>query len=201
MAKIKLVDSQDGGEQSQVLVLEDGTEIGLDEVDGGFLRQSDYTTKTQALAAERKALQSNTANHQVDVVAKSQAQGNNDVANMTKMYLDTKMTIMKNIYGEDFDEVAVLNEAVKQLESGTAAPSIDFDKIHKAMAYDKIGTLEEKVRAKILKELEAGQIDTSSIISSGDGTTIKDDKHGLTAQEIAYCRKTGTSLEDYAKYK
>jgi len=201
MAKLKTVDSQDGGEQLQVLVLEDGTEVALDEVDKGYLRQSDYTKKTQELAQKTRALEEQGANHQVKDVIDSQAHENPDLANMTKMYLDMQMTQLGQKYGEGFDEVAVINEATKQLENGIPAANIDFEKIHRAMAYTDASSIEAKVREQVLAELAEKQIDTSSIISTMDGISVKDSSHGLTPQEKAYCDRTGFSYEEYAKYK
>lgn len=52
-------ESSDDGEI--VHTLDDGTELTAEEIDKGYLRQSDYTKKTQELAEQRKALESDTA--------------------------------------------------------------------------------------------------------------------------------------------
>lgn len=43
----------DGAVKPQTYTLKDGTEVPLDELEGGYLRQSDYTRKTQELAQQR----------------------------------------------------------------------------------------------------------------------------------------------------
>jgi len=49
-------DTDDDADQDPVFALEDGTEVNLDELKRGYLRQSDYTKKTQELAEGRKQL-------------------------------------------------------------------------------------------------------------------------------------------------
>lgn len=48
-------------EQPARIRLKDGSEVTLDEVDAGFLRQSDYTRKTQEVARERAAIEGDRA--------------------------------------------------------------------------------------------------------------------------------------------
>lgn len=53
-------DSEEGADDSEpetVFQLDDGTEVDLDELKRGYLRQSDYTKKTQEVAEQRKQVQ------------------------------------------------------------------------------------------------------------------------------------------------
>jgi len=202
MAKVKNVESQVDGEQSQVIVLDDGTEVSLSDLDGGFMRQSDYTTKTQALAEQRKTLEQANASQQAHEAIDSQAQGNDGSAKVEKMYLDMQMQNMKNVYGDEFDEVAVLNKAQSMLKNGADPTDIDFDFIHRGLTgrADE-SAMKEQIRKELLAEFAQNDIDTSSIISSMDGSAGGDPYNGLTKQERDFCDATRTSYADYAKYK
>lgn len=46
-------DDADGKKADPIIKLEDGTEVPMSELTSGYLRQADYTRKTQALAAQR----------------------------------------------------------------------------------------------------------------------------------------------------
>lgn len=50
-------ESETDDESEQVFVTKDGKEVTLKELHDGYLRQSDYTKKTQAIAEERKAIE------------------------------------------------------------------------------------------------------------------------------------------------
>ena len=91
MAKIKKVESQVDGEQPTIIVLDDGTEVNLEEIDGGFMRQSDYTKKTQALADQKKALETAQVNQQVDTTINSQPEATNGNADMTVKNITEKL--------------------------------------------------------------------------------------------------------------
>ena len=205
MAKIKKVESQDGGEELFVVVLDDGTEVKLEDIDGGFMRQSNYTQKTQALAEEKRALETANVNRQVDQSLNQQAQadsGNN--SDMTKMYLDLKMGELSNKYGESFDEVAVLQKAASMLSKGISPTDIDFDFIARGLqnTVNDTDSLRAAMRKEIMAEMQQSGIDTSSIISSGDnGTTIQDGTFGLSPEELNYCRATGENPKEYAEWK
>lgn len=203
MAKIKEVDSSVDGEQPVVVVLDDGTEVNLSDIDGGFMRQKDYTKKTQSLADQKKALEQTEANQQVDTVVNSQPDANSNNTEMTKMYLDMKMTELKNIHGEGFDEVAVLKKAADMLGKGISPTDIDFDFIAKGLrnnSTDEVA-LREQIKNEILAELKGNNVDTSSVISSMDGQVIPDETYGLSREELQYCAKTGENPKDYAEWK
>ena len=206
MAKIKKVESQVDGEQPTIIVLDDGTEVNLEEIDGGFMRQSDYTKKTQALADQKKALETAQVNQQVDTTINSQPEATNGNADMTKMYLDMKMNQLKIAYGESFDEVAVLNKAVDMLKKGVSPADIDFDFIARGLMNTdnntNVDSLREQIRKEEIAKLKQQGVDTSSIIASGDtGNVIDDGTFGLSPDELNYCRATGEDPEDYAKWK
>lgn len=204
MAELKKVNSEDGTEQSQVIVLKDGTEITLDEIDNGYMRQSDYSRKTQALAEEKRALETANVNHQVNQSLETQPDANKANTDTTKMYLDMKMERLKDVHGESFDEVAVLKKAAQMLNSGVSPTDIDFDFIARGLQKNDTDTnaLKEAMRKEIMAEMQQKGIDTSSIISSGDpGQVIEDGTYGLNPSELEFCRKSGEDPKTYAKWK
>lgn len=202
MAKLKKTDSQVDGEQP-VIVLEDGTEVALSDIESGYLRQSDYTRKTQALAAEKQALDVAKANQQVNDAANSNPDLSNEQVEMTKMYLDMQMNQLQTKYGDKFDEVGVLQKAQTLLNSGINPTDISFEDIHKALSFEHKTPedLEASIREKVIAELQAQSIDTSSIISGADGDISGPANFGLSPQELQFCAKSGEDPETYAKWK
>ena len=202
MAKIKEVESVDGTEQPVIVVLDDGTEVNLSELDGGFMRQKDYTQKTQALAVEKQALETADANHQVNTSLNSQPDVNKSNVEIEKMYLDMKMEKLKDLHGDSFDEVAVLKKAASMLKSGVKPTDIDFDFIARGLQTNNADETKEAMRKEIIAEMVKSGVDTSSIISSGDnGGAIDDGTFGLTPDELKYCAKTDEDPKTYAKWK
>jgi len=202
--EVNKANSQVDSEQSNLVELPDGTKVTVDELLSGYMRQSDYTKKTQALADEKKALESTKVNQQVDSTLNSNPEKSNE-AEVTKMFLDMKMDQLRNKYGESFDEVAVLRKAAQMLENGMKPTNIDFDFIARGLLNnnDNAADLEAKIRQKVLAEMSQSGVDTSSIISgngSGD-INIDDGTYGLTPEELDYCRKTGEDPKIYAEWK
>jgi hypothetical protein len=202
MAKIKEVDSSVDGEQPVIVVLDDGTEVNLSDIDGGFMRQKDYTKKTQSLADQKKALEQAEANQQVNTAVNSQPDVNDNSAEVTKMYLGMKMTELKNIHGEGFDEVAVLNKAADMLSKGISPTDIDFNFIAKGLQNNSTNevALREQIKNEILAELKGNNVDTSSVISSMDSSTLTDETYGLSQVELNYCTSTGEDPKVYAEW-
>jgi|LGOV01.1.fsa_nt_gb hypothetical protein len=195
--------SQVDGEQSDLVELPDGTTVSVDELMNGYMRQSDYTKKTQALAQEKQALSVTNANQQVDESLNSDPERSNENVEMTKMFLDMKMAQLKVIHGESFDEVAVLNKASDMLNKGIKPTDIDFDFIARGLSTSNdTDDLEAKIRAKLIAEMNNVGVDTSSIISGADtGGDVEDGTFGLSPDELEYCRKTGEKPEIYSKWK
>jgi len=206
MTDVNKTNSQVDGEQSEVVVI-DGVEYTkeeLIEMRNGYMRQNDYTKKTQALAEEKKALKSNEANQQVDATLNSQPDANQGNIEMTKMYLDVKMQQLKDIHGESFDEVAVLTKATEMLKKGIAPTDIDFDFIAKGLSntVNNDAATREAIKKEIMAEMKANGVDTSSVINSGDHAgEVQDGTYGLSPQELNYCAKSGEDPAKYAEWK
>lgn len=174
----------------------------------GYMRQSDYTRKTQELARMRKE-----AVHPVPFQAMQQAiatpsqpqqfaypyeELSQRISQMEQSTadreLDIKITELKTKY-PDFDEVKVLNEAYQR---GVT----DLEFVYKATRQDvqtsNVETLKAQITQQILAELGANKDKTATIINTSNQqpkSTVK-----LTAQQEALAREFGMSAEEYAKY-
>lgn len=214
-------------EPTQTIKLGD-KEVSLKEIEEwerGYLRQSDYTRKTQELANERRKLEEArslqeqiTANPQL---AKQLADEHNitslDPAQQrvveleTKVYeleLEREVNDLQSKY-EDFDVREVLAYAhenqMNNLENAyklvKASKPIEQAPTTPAQESIDVDALTAQIEAKIRAELET-KFSTSSIIdSAGSVTPVQETAPTLSAQEAKVARMMGLSAEDYTKWK
>lgn len=90
-------DSDEEDEPETVFQLDDGTEVDLDELKRGYLRQSDYTKKTQEVAQQRKALQQYNQQYQ---------QSQNVLAENLDLALRVVEPQLAELAGTDWDALA-----------------------------------------------------------------------------------------------
>lgn len=181
----------------------------------GYLRQSDYTKKTQELSQERarvkdaielyEYLQGNPelaqqlATQDKSVQSKAPTQDNKAIQELSyrlaTMELDNQLNNIKT-KDSTVDEVQLLNIATQNNCSLDVAYNI-----YRGMNFDKL--LEQKLKehsSKLTEEIKQNGISTKSIISSGDKPN-NDGNFGLSNDEIIMAGKLGMSLEEYSKWK
>lgn len=185
----------------------------------GYLRQSDYTKKTQSIAAQKKEIQDaidlydyfkhnpqiarqvangqpiNTAGTPLDRINPVTGELEEVKRELSTIKLDAELNRLKGRY-TDFNEVEVLEKAE---ELGVN----DLEFVYKALKGDKVDTLADTIRkqveAELLQKIQANNTATQTIITPTDQTATSD--YGLTPEEIAICEKAGWNKEAYAKSK
>lgn len=175
----------------------------LKEMKAGYMRQSDYTKKTQELAKMRKQLEEGNNAEATPVQQPFMQQATNPYEarlieleqKLADKELDDEITRLKAQY-EDFDEVKVLNTAY---EKGLTDLELVYKSTREVQPVD-IATLEKQIRDKVIQELTANKEGTSTIISSG-ATPVTQQQPTLTPGELAICEEFGLSAEEYHKYK
>lgn len=198
-----------------------GEKVPFAEVQKGYLRQSDYTKKTQDLARQRQEAQEALelveylrANPEIarrlveDQTAGVQAAKpqvtkaidpmQRELADIKHQLfvdkLDSTINQLKSKY-PDFDEVQVLNRAS---ELGT--DNLEF--VYHGMRGQNIDKLiADKVKEQLASATTAMQKDTTvtkTLISGGD-TTV-DATFGLSKAQMTMADKLGMSYEEYAKW-
>ena len=189
----------------------------------GHLRQSDYTRKTQEIAKQRQenkdALELYNYIKNNPHIAQAVSQGdftslnNSPVANklnpesqridelsykMANIELDNTLNSMKSRYGEDFNEVEVLQEA-DRLGIG------DLEFVYNALQGKKIPTLREQLKkeieSSIASKIQNNANATSTIIGDNDVGANVNVNHGLSSDELRVAQKMGLTPERYAKAK
>lgn len=200
-----------------------GEKVPIEELTNGYLRQSDYTRKTQELARERQS----------NVVAKKVYEAissNPELANQLKeqgvpivdpkdaqiielnnklqdIMLEKEVESLKSKY-DDFDTKEVLQFAydnkyhnledayllLKTRKQASTPASGEGESID-------VNTLTEQIRQQVLSELQS-TVDTSTIIQSGgDTTTVQDNIPTLSEQELKIARNFKMSPEEYVKWR
>ena len=159
----------------------------LKEWKNGYMRQSDYTRKTQELAEQKK-------NIVQDVTPQSSAIKNDLERKVEKMHIEMELSKLKGKY-DDFNEITVLDKAIELINKGNTPESIDFDMLYKATRVID----EDSIRQKILQEINAG-LDTSSLIGNGVSNPPASQTITLSAEQDKIRQRMGVSVEDWIKY-
>lgn len=211
-----------------LLELEGIGKVSIDDIKEwkqGYLRQSDYTRKTQEIARSKKEMEDAVilyeylkANPHVAQKLKETevAQVKPEIANRfdptferveqleTKIAgyeLDMEINRLKSKY-PDFNEVSVLQEASKR-------GITDLEFIHNALSASKPqpdlrSQIEAEVRQKLLEELKQNSQDTQTIISTNDIPSVKTYNLSKDEERIAKAyieQGVFENLDEYVKYR
>lgn len=213
----QVVDSESKAETVEI----DGQQVSIDELKGGYLRQSDYTRKTQELARSKKELEKAeavyTAMHKdaetaqeiserlgIDYVSPEQAQ----VVEMQEQYqellLERDIDRLTAKYGEfDVSEVLQLayDKGIPELEDAYLLVKGTRETTTAQPTTLDIESIKEQIRQELKQELQS-TVDTSTTIRTGGSTApITDDTPQLSAQELKVATAMKMSPNDYAKWK
>lgn len=192
----------------------------LKEFRNGYLRQSDYTRKTQELARQREEAQDalelynylrenpqmvnalmqmdNGANQQVIQRATPEASMMQQIIHTQKaMEIEMKLNELKGKYGNDIDEVALFQKA-NQLKTN------DLEFVYKALQYDNLlaerQQAEQNAANSLQAEIAANKKAVSTIVSPKQGNVVKQSP-SLSSDEKRVAALMGLSEADYLKWK
>lgn len=184
----------------------------IKEFKNGYMRQSDYTRKTQEIARQRKEieeLKNQSANPMVNPalvsipVNQRTPQAPNELEarliqleeSIADKELDNMITDLKNKY-PDFDEVKVLNTAY---EKGLTDLEFVYKSLRETQPVD-VNSLKEQIRQEVLKEIEQNKLGTTTIIANGNAP-VQNKQISLTSQELAIATELGLTPDEYLEYK
>lgn len=212
-------DLDDGVEAAPTHYNIDGEDIPIETIKewkNGNLRQSDYTRKTQELAAERERLKEASTiydylrNNPAVVQAIRQVEQNPNITGilpseerdqiakmrieLETMKVDSQLRELHTKYG-DFDEDAMFRTAN---EKGVK----DLELVVQSMLYNNKPTVDAVAEAKrqLKEELENNKEATKTTVKS-KAKQPSAKKDGLTAQEKRVAMMLGVSETDYQKWK
>jgi hypothetical protein len=185
----------------------------------GYMRQSDYTRKTQELALSKKEQAEaievyNYLKNNPDI-AQALSQGDFSKASgtpvakalpshsslpelqdlqmkMAGIELDNAITSLKSRY-KDFDEVEVLTEADR-------LGVTDLEFVYLGLQGKKLPEIKKQIQAELTKQIKQNGIATETLISDTDKATPKPST-ALTPSELAIAEKMGLTPEAYARGK
>lgn len=202
----------------------DGKQVSIDELKSGYLRQSDYTRKTQELRRkERDAQQALKTLEQLQsdpYVAKAFADEFNiptlnpevrAVREMQDKYYDllieTQFREMHEKYG-DFDEQEVIDVAIQgKIEDLDMAYHVSkarkgggSQESDQSFAQLNADELRKQIREEVLRELRASA-DTSSVIDSRGATQVRSNEPQLSPDEARVARAMGMDVTEYARWR
>jgi hypothetical protein len=200
----------------------DGKQVSIDELKGGYLRQSDYTQKTQELARKKKELEKAeavyTAMHSdeetaqeiserlgIEYVSPKDAGVEQLTAQYHELLLEREIEKLQANYGTDFDVTEVLQLAydkrIDNLEDAYLLVNAKRETTAKPNQSLDIESIKEQIRQELKQELQS-TVDTSTTIRTGGSTApITDDTPQLSSQELKVASAMKMSPKDYAKWK
>lgn len=227
--KENIVEEVKSEEPKQIInkLVIDGEEIDEDkakEWKRGYMRNDDYTHKTQTLAQQRKEVQEAVALYDTirnnpeladevkdkipvpqsldPTTAKVQELENR----LLDLMVDREITSMQTKYS-DFDarealEVAT-SKGLNSLEDAYLLIQANKPKVISDSTSVDRDALEKELRAKIIAEMNATREETTSIISTNDNSRVQvvSDEDRLSPSELEFCRKSRTDPKEYAKWK
>ena len=192
----------------------------LKEFKNGYLRQSDYTRKTQELARQREEanealevyeyLRNNPHlvnalmqmdNGQVNPVVQKATPENammQQILHTQKaMEIEMKLNDLKSRYGNDVDEVALFQKA-------TELKTDDLEFVYKALQYDNLVAQQsnavQAAATQMQAEIDANKSAVSTIVGTNQGAITRPQK-SLTDDEKRVAAQMGISEADYLKWK
>ena len=192
----------------------------LKEFKNGYLRQSDYTKKTQELARQREEandalevyeyLRNNPHlvnalmqmdNGQVNPVVQKATPENammqQILHNQKAMEIEMKLNDLKSRYGNDVDEVALFQKA-------TELKTDDLEFVYKALQYDNLVAQQsnavQAAATQMQAEIDANKSAVSTIVGTNQGAVARPQK-SLTDAEKKVAAQMGISEADYLKWK
>lgn len=192
-------------------------EVDIEELKNGYLRQSDYTRKTQEISAKNKENEEALALYeylrQNPQIAQQMLQ-NPNVANqfnpanskineieerMYDLMLQNDIRNMQDKY-KDFDTHAVLKIA----DSKGITNLEDAYFIYKATSQSNqtdVDSLRKQIKDELIKELANEQKSTQTLITSGAKPIVQENKPSLSEQERKVAINMGLSESDYVKWR
>ena len=196
----------------------DGQELSLDELKNGYLRQSDYTKKTQDLSRQRKEAEE-ALNFYESLKANpeklDEIRGNNQVPDgldpasarvrelenkVYDMMLEKEIDTLTTKY-PDFDIRVVLETAqskgIVDLEDAYL-----LSKPHTHKTTDDSDAMKEAIRKEVLAEIEKERNDTATIISSQvDTKPVTPKEAEISSGELKVAQGMGLTKEEYIKWR
>ena len=192
----------------------------LKEFKNGYLRQSDYTRKTQEHARQREEaqdalelyeflqnnpqivnalMQTNNGNfnHVIQKATPENAMMQQILHNQKAIEIEMKLNDLKNRYGSDIDEVALFQKA-------TELKTDDLEFVYKALQYDNLVANQAKAAQaavnNIKAEIDANKAAVSTIISTNQ-SSVAQPTSTLSEAEKKVAAQMGISEADYLKWK
>lgn len=215
-----VVETQPTVEETKPITVEiDGKEVTIEELKNGYLRQADYTRKTQQLANQRKEVEDAVKLHehlknnpeilqqlqQVTDVPRTLDPTQAKVIELEQkvydMMLEREIEILQNKY-PDFEVMEVLEMASqKQLTNlEDAYHLVKSSKGGVQQTFD-VEKIKEELRKELLKEIESN-VETSSIITpNGGGVVETPDTPTLSQSEIKVAASMGMTPTEYAVWR
>lgn len=218
--QVEEVDVEDQPETVHIEGFGDFTVDELKEFKNGYLRQSDYTRKTQELARQREEakdalevyeylrnnphlvnsllqMDNGNVNPVVQKATPENAMIQQILHTQKAMEIEMKLNELKSKYGNDIDEVALFQKA-NQLKTE------DLEFVYKALQYDNLvaqqANVQRNAATQLQAEIDANKTAVSTIAGTNQGTVVQP-KQTLSADEKKIAGLMGLTEAEYLKWK
>jgi len=204
-------------EPKPTTVVIDGVELDIEELKNGYLRQSDYTKKTQDVARQKKEseeainfyeyLKANPdvvkdLQKETDVPTQLDPTQSKVIELENKMYdmmLQKEIETLQGKY-DDFEIREVLDIAKEK-------KIVDLEDAYLLLKSKKspsqsVEEMKKQIRTELLEEMKKEGESTKSIINDTASDPVESkDAPTLSPQEVKVAKGMGMSIEDYVKWR
>lgn len=194
----------------------DGQKVPLDELKNGYLRQSDYTKKTQEIARQRKEAEEALAFYnelKKNPQAVEQIKKDRPVPRQLDPATAKVMELEEKLYDMMLEkEIETLQSKYSDFEVRevlTVAHEKGITNLEDAYLISKaksgtsdLTAVKEQLRKEVLAELERERSETSTIISThNDAKPVTPKEAELSSAEVRVAKNMGLSPKEYAKWR
>lgn len=200
-------------------IMIDGVEVSINELKNGYLRQTDYTQKTQEVARQRKEVESAVTlfeqlkqNPQVAQQLLTQIPSAQSLDPATAKVVELENKVYDMMLEREIDNLTrkYSDFEIKSVLEVAQAKNItnleDAYLLHKSKTSNtsptNIEELKKQLRQELLNEIEAEKNATQTIITSGNGgIVVQDNSPKLSEGERKVARMMKLSESDYTKWR
>lgn len=197
-----------------------GEEIKIDELKNGYLRQGDYTKKTQQLASDKKDAEEaiafynqlkqspetiNVIKNNMDIpenLDPTQSKIKDLEDKLYDMIIEKEVSDLQAKY-EDFEVMEVMKVAgekgIANLEDAYFISKAQSSKANSVSDKVDITSIKEQLMKEIKEEFAGGN--TDSIISTKQSGTIEKKELTITPSEMKVAKGMGFSNDEYVKWR
>lgn len=196
----------------------DGQVLTIDEIKNGYMRQSDYTKKTQELKRKEELAQEAikfaeeinnnpsvrdalSENYTIPEVNSEKMRNQELEQKYYDLLIEKEITELRSKYGDFNVEEVLITASENNLNDLDTAYHIVQSRKGGGANTSSIDEIKEQLRKELMQELQSQADTTTTINSSGGVAPIQDNAPKISAQESKVAKLMGLSEKEYTQWR